>query len=152
MIICLPASVRGPVDKPPCNLHRPFAGLSLVLSQTGGAWQWVFFLVLDPQAPLFFRGNLGSLAQIEIQTLKYLSRYIATICSSLLKRTLYLIPHDARVLGPVKITDITLSQLQTRICLGVINIKMNELVDGYSIPQDACAQYWSENYLNFEQY
>jgi hypothetical protein len=36
-----PSGVRGPVDRPPCILQRPFRLHRSLGSRTGGAWQTV---------------------------------------------------------------------------------------------------------------
>ena len=57
-----PFSVLGPVDRPPWSLQRPFIGMSLILSHTGGAWQSVPFRVLALHVPRLLLGFFGSSA------------------------------------------------------------------------------------------
>src|SRR5262249_19368868 len=37
-IRCLPSTLRGPVDLPPCGLHLALRGTPVSGSSTGGAW------------------------------------------------------------------------------------------------------------------
>ncbi|HDP0036730.1 TPA: hypothetical protein P5R74_003060 [Legionella pneumophila] len=95
LIACRPASVLGPVDRPPCNLQRPFTALSLKLSQTGGALHKVFFLVLALHVPLSDLRSLGELANNEIRMLKFLSKYSVAILMPPIPYKSR--PHDGRV-------------------------------------------------------
>ncbi len=91
-IASFPASVLGPVESPPCNLHRPFLALSNALLHTGGAWQSVPLRVFALQTPRAFLGVLQKeKSSFFISFFKYF-----VICLPL--KT---IPHDARsrVLG-----------------------------------------------------
>jgi hypothetical protein len=58
MLRAFPAIVRGPVDSPPCNRHRPFRERSATSSQTDGASQG---LPLRVRAPHLGRSALAAL-------------------------------------------------------------------------------------------
>lgn len=79
-----PWSVLGPVDKPPCNLHLPFRGLSATLFHTDGALHGAPLRVLALQVPLAFLGVRGSLQKREILTSPFLLMYTAAIQFSFL--------------------------------------------------------------------